>query len=314
VTPIGEILRDEIARSGPVRFSRFMEAALYHPEYGYYRRARDPFGIEGDFFTAEQIQPVFGRLISQLFHQLGPFGTVVEFGAGRREMAAAFADLEYLPVDVGYGDLPERFEGFVLANEFVDALPVDVVTNRAGTLRQMRVHCRGERFAWTVAEEAGADAAAWVADAAGELSEGARIEVNLPSWDWIDRVGESLTSGYALILDYGYSVREAIRFPQGTLMSYRRHQAFEDVLADPGERDITSHVAFSALEAQAERSALEVVRRESMAAALIRAGEPDQFTSALQADDEGEALRLRMQLKTLLFGMGETFQALLLRR
>jgi hypothetical protein len=57
-----------------------------------------------------------------------------------------------------------------------------------------------------------------------------------------------------------------------------------------------------------------VVRNESMAAALIRAGEPDQFTSALAAGDDREALRLRMQLKTLLYGMGETFRTLLLRR
>ena len=62
--PLTELLRDEIRRDGPVPFSRFMEAALYHPEHGYYRRSRDPFGKSGDFFTAEQLQPVFGILIA----------------------------------------------------------------------------------------------------------------------------------------------------------------------------------------------------------------------------------------------------------
>jgi SAM-dependent MidA family methyltransferase len=308
------MLRDEIARSGPILFSRFMEAALYDPAHGYYRRSRDPFGRAGDFFTAEQLQPVFGRLIAQLLGQLGRYRTVVELGAGRREMTEAFRDYDYLPIDVGVGELPERFDGFVFANEFFDALPVDVVTMRDGVLRQMRVGWDREKFSWVLAEEARADAAAFVADAAGELAEGTRIEVNLRAYDWIERLGESLRSGYVFVLDYGYSPREAVRFPDGTLMSYRRHTALEDVLCDPGERDITAHVAFGAVEAQSLRSGFEVVRSESMAAALVRAGEPDQFTSALAAEDEREALRLRMQLKTLLFGMGESFRALLLRR
>ena len=52
MTPLGEILRDQIFHSGPMPFHRFMEAALYHPEFGYYRRKRDPFGAGGDFYTA----------------------------------------------------------------------------------------------------------------------------------------------------------------------------------------------------------------------------------------------------------------------
>jgi SAM-dependent MidA family methyltransferase len=73
MTPAGELLAREIRAAGPVPFRRFMEVALYHPEHGYYRGPRDPFGKEGDFFTAEQIQPVFGILVAarirQLFHQ-----------------------------------------------------------------------------------------------------------------------------------------------------------------------------------------------------------------------------------------------------
>ena len=60
MTTAGELLAREIRASGPVPFRRFMEVALYHPEHGYYRRPRDPFGKRGDFFTAEQVQPVFG--------------------------------------------------------------------------------------------------------------------------------------------------------------------------------------------------------------------------------------------------------------
>ena len=85
---------DEIRSSGPLTFARYMELALYHPEFGYYRQ-RDPFGKAGDFYTAEQLQPVFGQLMATFVEQLtessgaaSPF-EVLELGAGRREMADA---------------------------------------------------------------------------------------------------------------------------------------------------------------------------------------------------------------------------------
>src|SRR5262249_47601830 len=97
-----------------------MDQALYHPEFGYYRRPRDPFGRSGDFYTAEQLQPVFGILIAQrvrqLARELGDRGdfTVVELGAGRQEMAEAFAEWRYVPVEVG-GELPQAIRGVVFS-------------------------------------------------------------------------------------------------------------------------------------------------------------------------------------------------------
>ena len=315
VTPLAEILHGEIARTGPIPFSRFMQAALYDPRYGYYGRERDPFGTAGDFFTAEQLQPVFGRLIAQCLEQLASEmrnpPVVVELGAGRREMEPHLGRFDYRPVDVGYGSLPGRFTGFIFANEFFDALPVDVVVMREGELREVRVGASGGEFAWVEAGSASAEAHAFVRDAAGTLEEGTRIEVNLAALDWIGRMAASLESGYALVIDYGYTKREAVRFPEGTLMGYRKHRALDDVLRSPGEQDITAHVAFSALEIHAERCGFHLVRTESMASALLRTGEADQFAAALAAADEREAARLRLQLKTLLFGMGESFRTLL---
>ena len=145
MSPLTEILRDEIRRDGPISFRRFMEAALYDPANGYYRSARDPFGKQGDFYTAEQIQPVFGILmaarIRALYQEMGAPAdfAVVELGAGRREMAAAFSEWRYVPVDLGVygcGAMPERFRGVVFANEFFDALPVEEVTFRGGGFRE----------------------------------------------------------------------------------------------------------------------------------------------------------------------------------
>ena len=102
-----------------------------------------------------------------------------------------------------------------------------------------------------------------------------------------------------------------MRFPRGALMSYRRHHADEDVLCDPGAKDITAHVAFTALEKHGAHLGLQTVRFETLAQTLLAAGEPDQFAAALEAPTPEEELRQRLQLKSLLFGMGETFRTLL---
>jgi SAM-dependent MidA family methyltransferase len=313
MTPAGELLAREIRAAGPVPFRRFMEVALYHPEHGYYRRPRDPFGKQGDFFTAEQVQPVFGILVAarvrQLFHQMGRPAdfAVVELGAGRAEMAEAFSEWRYVPIDIDSGALPPSFRGVVFSNEFFDALPVEAAVYRGGVFRQQLVNVEGERFVWHEGPEVHADAADYLRRWFPAPEEGRWYEVNLDALRWMERIGRSLQAGYMLTIDYGYTRNEAVRFPAGTLMGYRRHTARDNVLEDPGERDITAHVNFTALEECGERCGLRKKTFQTLAQMLLTAGEPDQFAAALSPGD----MRHRLQLKTLLFGMGETFRVLL---
>ena len=141
--------------------------------------------------------------------------------------------------------------------------------------------------------------------------EGRWYEANLEALGWMERIGRALESGYALTVDYGYTRAESVRFPAGTLMGYRRHMAREDVLDDPGERDITAHVNFTALEECGAACGLRRERFETLARTIVTAGEADQFAAALHSSSGPEELRRRMQLKTLLFGMGETYRVLL---
>lgn len=322
MTPAAEILAAEIRASGPIPFRRFMEAALYHPEHGYYRRAagRDPFGKEGDFFTAEQVQPVFGILISsairELYHSLGSPRefTVIELGAGRREMAPAFAEWNYLPIDIDSGALPEHFTGVVFSNEFFDALPVDPVIYKEGAFREQLVAFHDNAFVWQTGGAVSEESDAYLRRYFPAPEEGRVYEVSLESLHWIDRIATTLTKGYVLTIDYGYTRAESVRFPAGTLMGYRRHTAREDVLTDPGARDLTAHVNFTALEEHGAERGLVKERFETLAQLLLSAGERDQFSAALCGGGTGEELKRRMQLKTLLFGMGETFRVLLQRR
>jgi len=333
----GELLAAEIRRLGPIPFRHFMEVALYAPETGYYRRGirpdrgtsqrpgrepgADPFGKTGDFFTAEQIQPVFGILmaarIRQLYREMGEPDdfTVVELGAGRAEMAEALGEWRYLPLEIDSGMLPERFRGVVFSNEFFDALPVDVAVWRAGAFREQCVALDDAgAFVWREGGPAPAPVADYLQRYFPVPEEGCWYEANLEALDWLLRIGRALQGGFVLTIDYGYTRAEAVRFPAGTLMGYQKHTARENVLEHPGERDITAHVNFTALEEHGARCGLRTLRLETLAATLLKAGEEDQFARALEAADAADEFRRRMQLKTLLFGMGENFRVLLQRK
>lgn len=330
MTAIGHMLAAEIGAQGPIPFSRFMDVALYHPEHGYYRRARreqgaDPFGRQGDFYTATQLQPVFGRLIAaqctQWRQELGsvkPFH-VVEWGAGRGEMAEHLQAFRYSAVDIDGGTAPAAFEGVIFCNELFDALPVDAVRVRHGESRLMRVGHDGGRFVWIEGEPLtgpwlpyALNLSARVAGIREEEEVWLELPVRLQSL--LERMTQPLMRGFVLAIDYGYTEREIIRFPRGTLMAYRHHQALDDVLLNPGEQDITAHVPFTWLEHCAQALGLHTAPLRSLTQLLLSAGEHDQFAAALEASDEATSLRLRMQLKSLLFGLGETFRCLVMER
>lgn len=320
MTPLAEILRNEIGRSGPMPFPRFMELALYHPEFGYYRRKRDPFGAGGDFYTAEQIQPVFGILIAQrirmLRHLMGDPDdfSVVEMGAGRGEMAEALGEFRYTAVDLDNGQLPDHIHGVVFANEFFDSLPVHVALMREGAARELRVGIENGAFTWTEAGPAPDQVECYRKKYLGELPDGQVFEAGLEALGWLEKIAARLEAGYLFTIDYGYTAPELARFPRGTLLSYRSHRVIENVLRDPGEQDITAHVCFTALEHRGRRLGLETEAFEPLCRTLLQAGEADQFATVLRTGSPGDVPRRSLQLKQLLVGMGETFRTLLQRK
>jgi SAM-dependent MidA family methyltransferase len=294
------LIADEIRRSGPMRFDRFMELTLYHPELGYYRRGgRDPFGRSGDFYTASQLQPVFGRVAARAIEEFretlgSPQGfTVVEPGAGRAEMEPALRPFHYVPVEYGT-ELPTGVTGVIFSNEFFDALPVRALDRDGNRWCERLVTVDGTSLVFTPGPDYGpADP-----DDARES-----MELHEASLDWMRRIARSLERGYVLTIDYGYTAREVVRFPRGTLMSYRSHRAFEEVLQNPGEQDITSHVPFDLLRAEGERAGLRTEYFETLSQFLLRLGERDRFAEFVAGGEE-------LHLKTLLYGMGETFRVL----
>ena len=218
MTPLEELLAAEIRQQESIGFERFMEAALYHPDYGYYRRARDPFGFEGDFYTSSQMQPVFGRLLAQKIdawrREVGAPAdfTVVELGAGRGETIAEIKrrlpDLETIAVDVGGGEIPERFTGVVLANEFFDALAVSSIERGPLGLIEHRVGLAGERFVWKQQAASDANFDDYIERYFPALPEGNRTNLRVAAGEyslhWYDpRHGGELQTGNESTIEAG---------------------------------------------------------------------------------------------------------------
>jgi SAM-dependent MidA family methyltransferase len=221
-------------------------------------------------------------------------------------MAESFTEWHYVPIDVDGGEMPDTFTGVVFSNEFFDALPVEVAVYDGARFREQLVGFCDGRFVWTGGDVAREEVEEYLRRYFPPPEAGNWYEANLEALAWLERIASRLAHGSVLSIDYGYTRRESIRFPQGTLMGYRRHTAREDVLTEPGERDITAHVNFSALEERGTELGLARSRFDTLAQTLLAAGEADQFAAAMAASPS--------QLKTLLFGMGETFRVLVQRK
>lgn len=302
-------IRRQIHARGPIPFREFMEMALYDPELGYYRK--DRFGRAGDFYTAEQLQPVFGRLLARycagVHQRRGGSFAVLELGAGREDLRPFLEPFGYAAVDLDRGALPEMMEGLVLANEFFDALPVALVVKRA---RGFVERCVDQDLQFVDGAPVQGETAGYLDRYWSGAPEGAQVEVNLGLAPWARRIAALLSSGELLVIDYGFTAAERADFPHGTLLSYRKHQASGGVLRDAGERDLTAHVDFGALADALGAAGFRNITVQRFAPWLLDVAGEHGLEELLGADSEAERQRLRGQWKTLLVSFGDRFRVL----
>jgi len=277
-----ELIRNDIASQGGwIPFSRFMELALYAPGLGYYTAGARKFGASGDFVTAPELSPLFGRTLARQLQEVMQASTphILELGAGsgklardilgelarrdalpetysilevsadlrQRQQALLQETLPHLFDRIRWLDaLPETLSGAVFGNEVLDALPVHLVYWHAGRILERGVSTEDNRFVWSdrlPQNEALHDIASGIAVPDDYLS-----EISLTARGLVASLAERLTRGVLLFIDYGFGAREYYH-PQrhrGTLMCHYRHHAHDDPFYLPGLQDITAHVDFTA--------------------------------------------------------------------
>ena len=340
-------IEQEIGERGPIPFSRYMDLCLYDPELGYYSRNAAQFGKAGDFYTSSDVHAVFGRLLARQFDEMWrALGspeqiTLEELGAGRglfaqdvldwseKKFPDFFRALGYVLVenspalrqriettlsrhlDAGKAFLSSKHADapkIVFANEFFDALPVDVISSQGS----LRIDSRDGRFV----EE-------WAPPSPEELEfldrysihpePGERVEVALQSLGHMSAAAR-LEAGFVIVIDYGYTRDEQLAGRhRGTLKAIRQHSVSANPYEAPGEQDITADVNFTALAETAEKQGMRAQKLITQSQFLLGIGETNEFADAFEECRlPQERAKVALQLKHLVTpaGMGESFHVL----
>jgi len=338
---------------GPMPFQRYMAMALYEPGLGYYVNGLHKFGAAGDFVTAPEHGRLFAlavaRQLDPLAAQLGPDRVVLELGPGsgalardvlsqmrhppakylllepsaplrevQRETLSELSDdllarVEWIAEPPGDG-----FDGAVVANEVVDALPVTRFRLAETGIEEARVKVEAGRLAWEYAPADGRVLRAVehvLADLPERPGVGYASEVCVDLPEWLATVTTPLNRGLVLLIDYGYPRGEYYHPDRsdGTLVCHFRHRAHFDPFAWPGLTDISAFVDFTAVAEAAQQCGLEVGGFTNQAGFVVGSGVGDALEAVV---DAREKLKLSGEFKRLVLPgeMGEKFKVMALVR
>jgi SAM-dependent MidA family methyltransferase len=214
-------------------------------------------------------------------------------------------------------EIPARIPvGCVFSNELLDALPVHRVLQQRGALKEIAVTTDGKVFSEIPHPLSTCAITDYFAAQQITLEEGQLAEAGLEACDWITEIARRLDRGFVLTIDYGHEAADLFdaHHQSGTVLSYAKHQASNNLYAAPGEQDLTAHVNFTALRQWGARHGLETLGLLTQTAFLLALGKGNDFADLYDPGmDESGRVRARLQLKTLIYpeGLGERFQVLL---
>lgn len=344
-----ERIREEINfNEGSITFRRYMEMALYEPALGYYVAGTYKIGAEGDFVTAPEISPLFSRCIANQCAEIikNTGGCLIELGAGSGIMATdillTLEKMDNLPERYYILDLspdliqrqkesltkhaphllkyvqwltqiPDNFDGVIIGNEVLDAMPVTVFTQQNNTVYEHHI-----------IEEDG-ELREQLKPANDELKEKVlslkipheatpyTSELNPNLAGWFSMLSEKLKKGVILLIDYGYTHKEYYLHERnkGTMICHYQHLVNEAPLYHPGLQDITASVNFTAVAESADDAGLQVSGYTSQAAFLANTGLEDFFLKSL-GENPDDQYRLAQEVRTLSLPteMGERFKCI----
>lgn len=293
-------------------FARFMALALYHPELGYYRRNRGRvgYGRGTDFFTASTSGPVFGHLVATACRKLlmaagrdPQVHTFVEVGAEPGHSVLEGIPHPFRTANTLRVDDPLKIEGdcVVFSNELFDAQPFTRTVFHGGEWKEIGVTLRDGRLEETLLpcprERPG--------------REGYHFDEPVAATELAGAIADQPWRGLFVALDYGKTLSELLTAaPAGTARAYYRHTQSNDLLARPGEQDLTCHVCWDWISDRLQPKGFNTATLESQEAFFIRhAG--DYIATATREDARMLSSR-KLALMQLLHPshLGQKFQAL----
>lgn len=366
--PLESSLRNVLRNAlhyGDLSFRDFMELALYHPEFGYYARPENPVGRGADYVTAPLLSPVFSFAISNLVREFvrrneGALCSIVDIGCGDGGLIESIAredwpdevrffgvDRSLERIDCGEAtyvrtldELPRDGVHLFLSNELYDAFPFARLVQRGEHVHELWVQERDGTLDWTE-REAPAPYEDYFAANGIELAEGQFADVSLEWEAFHADVLRFLQRGLVVTIDYGHPADKlfhprARRF--GTAAAYAGQRVSRDLLANPGEQDLTAHINFSDLERAGARHGTTTLFFDWLAKFLLTLGitehelfrpvhdlaidDPEQGMALMEAREEarrlvlpdgiGEEMRVLVQAKNVELD-GWAFQSPLFR-
>lgn len=354
---LSTFIKNEMAHhEGRLTFARFMELALYHPEQGYYTRHTMELGRAGDFTTASEISPLYAQCFAsqcqEISSQIGT-AAILEVGAGTGRFAgdllAELARLGALPQHyfiyeispslrakqqaylleqhpeliqrvTWLESLPTQFNGIVIANEVLDALPVHCFQIVSQGVKERFVSAQDNEFAWSLGAPSSAalEQALALIQEQYQLAPGYRSEICLALTEFLPALIQSVQSGVLLIADYGYGQREYYHpeRQRGTLTCFYQHHRHDDPLLRPGEQDITAHVDFTRVIEIAALQGCSLGGFTTQAGFLLSNGLIERAAALEATLSTRDLFSLQQQIKTLTMPteMGERVRVMALTK
>ncbi|CAM8443304.1 COG1565 Uncharacterized conserved protein [Candidatus Methylopumilus planktonicus] len=294
------------SNQGWISFDRFMEFALYDPEFGYYTGTLRKFGEKGDFVTASEISSFFAKTMCIQFEEifLSLDKNIIEIGAGSGKFALEVIQSldskkidHYFILEISHSlrkhqyelliknlpphlfgkvqwidKIPQEYNGIIFCNELLDALPIDLIKKSSGIPYQKGVGLENDLFIWK--DKAIKDLSIYDHINLESLPDNYLAEDAIHIKSWINKISESISKGVVIIIDYGFNHSEYFheQRSQGTLMCHFKHHAHDNPLIQVGIQDITSHVNFSYVAREASSKGLHINGFISQANFLINCG------------------------------------------
>src|SRR3990167_4921891 len=327
-SPLVTDIQQAIQQSGgAITFARFMQLALYHPQWGYYCTQQ----FTDYFTTAPEISPLFAQCFAQQVQQIFtalPENNILELGAGTGQFAKSLLleleKLNALPTRycikeisptlrqqqqlllqihcphliervTWLDQLPDSFVGVMMANEVLDALPVHLLQTTDSGTKELCITWENAKFSWCTRNPTNSLLAKYMALLQREyaFSPGYIAEINVVMVDLITALSQCLQQGVLFFVDYGYGQREYYHPDRrrGTLTCFHQHRHHDDPLLHVGEQDITAHVDFTRVAEAAVDAELTLAGYTTQAAFLLGCG------LLTLAEEQAESMDIKAQYR-----------------